>query len=549
MKVGVCARTAAVSGRTSSSLRSAMTMAGSRIRQGHQGPDRSQSRPRSGCGEAKRACRRRSTASATPCSRPTSMARITRINPVAERLTGWSETEALGRPIDEVFNIVNEDTRVKAAQSRHVACWRRALSSGSPITPRSSRATGLSGRSPTAARPSATRAGRTRGAVLVFRDVTDERRADDALRQSEEKLRLMIASISDYAIFMLDPQGRVASWNPGAEQITGYREDEILGVHFSRFFTSEDIANGRPAGARRRRPLTDDSQDEGWRTCKDGSRFWAERRHCADARLRRPARRLRQDDARSDPTSEDGRRARQAGAGAGSGPAAGRIPVDRLTRAQDPADRPAAATCRARGTEHRRPTRSSRRHYRPATRVGERLAQLIEALLDVSRIASGQLELNREACDLGGARARDRRTTARSRQPRRLRAVDGRAGRRLRPLGPPSHRAGADESDLQRDQVRVRAAHRSCRLFAKRETAVLQVRDNGPGIAEDQLSRIFERFERAASARHYGGMGLGLYVARQIAEAHGGTITVANVPDGGACFTVRLPLAPPTAAA
>ena len=57
----------------------------------------------------------------------------------------------------------------------------------------------------------------------------------------------MIASISDYAIFMLDPQGRVASWNPGAERITGYREDEIVGESFARFFTAEDIASGRPA--------------------------------------------------------------------------------------------------------------------------------------------------------------------------------------------------------------------------------------------------------------------------------------------------------------
>jgi signal transduction histidine kinase len=75
--------------------------------------------------------------------------------------------------------------------------------------------------------------------------------------------------------------------------------------------------------------------------------------------------------------------------------------------------------------------------------------------------------------------------------------------------------------------------------------AVVQVRDRGPGVPEDRLSRIFERFERAASKRHYGGMGLGLYVARQIVEAHGGTITASNSTGGGACFTVRLPLAPP----
>jgi hypothetical protein len=75
--------------------------------------------------------------------------------------------------------------------------------------------------------------------------------------------------------------------------------------------------------------------------------------------------------------------------------------------------------------------------------------------------------------------------------------------------------------------------------------AVVEVRDKGPGIPEDQLPRIFERFERAASTRHYGGMGLGLYVARQIAQAHGGTIVGANLPDGGVRFTVRLPVVPP----
>ena len=74
------------------------------------------------------------------------------------------------------------------------------------------------------------------------------------------------------------------------------------------------------------------------------------------------------------------------------------------------------------------------------------------------------------------------------------------------------------------------------------DVAVIEVRDRGPGIAEEDVPRIFERFERAVSSRHHGGLGLGLYVARQIAEAHGGAIAARNVAGGGACFTVRLPL-------
>jgi signal transduction histidine kinase len=76
------------------------------------------------------------------------------------------------------------------------------------------------------------------------------------------------------------------------------------------------------------------------------------------------------------------------------------------------------------------------------------------------------------------------------------------------------------------------------------EQAVLRVRDRGPGIPEADISRIFERFERAGSSHNYGGMGIGLYVARQIAEAHGGTIVASNATDGGACLIVRLPLHP-----
>jgi len=81
-------------------------------------------------------------------------------------------------------------------------------------------------------------------------------------------------------------------------------------------------------------------------------------------------------------------------------------------------------------------------------------------------------------------------------------------------------------------------------LAREADTAVIEVRDGGPGIPENELSRIFERFERAASAHNYGGMGLGLYVAQQIAGAHGGAIVASNLPSGGARFAVRLPLDP-----
>jgi len=99
--------------------------------------------------------------------------------------------------------------------------------------------------------------------------------AEKALRDSEERFRLMVDSIQDYAIFMLDPQGRVATWNAGAERIKGYRAEEIIGQHVSRFYTPEDVERGKPDEQLEKATAQGRWQEEGWRVRKDGSRFWA----------------------------------------------------------------------------------------------------------------------------------------------------------------------------------------------------------------------------------------------------------------------------------
>ena len=91
----------------------------------------------------------------------------------------------------------------------------------------------------------------------------------------DERYRLLIDAITDYAIYMLDPEGRISSWNPGAERFKGYREPEILGHHFSRFYTPEDNTRGLPARALHRARTEGRFENEGWRVRKDGSRFWA----------------------------------------------------------------------------------------------------------------------------------------------------------------------------------------------------------------------------------------------------------------------------------
>ncbi len=111
------------------------------------------------------------------------------------------------------------------------------------------------------------------GAVVV--DVTERKRAEEALRQSEELFRSLVESAADYAIYMLDPGGKVMSWNRGAEKAKGYGRDEILGRHFSTFFTKEDVEQGTPERHLKLALEGGSWEHQGWRVRKDGSRFWA----------------------------------------------------------------------------------------------------------------------------------------------------------------------------------------------------------------------------------------------------------------------------------
>jgi PAS domain S-box-containing protein len=113
------------------------------------------------------------------------------------------------------------------------------------------------------------------GFAKVTRDSTDRRAAEDELRRSEERFRLLVQSVTDYAIYMLDPEGRVSSWNAGAERFKGYLADEIIGEHFSKFYSEEDREAGVPFKALETARTEGRFEAEGWRIRKDGSRFWA----------------------------------------------------------------------------------------------------------------------------------------------------------------------------------------------------------------------------------------------------------------------------------
>ena len=113
-------------------------------------------------------------------------------------------------------------------------------------------------------------------AVLSFvRDATEQRAAQDAMRRQDQQMRSIIDSVRDYAIYLLDSEGYVLTWSPGGERIKGYTPDDIIGKHFSRFFTREDLERDHPAELMRLAGAHGRFEEEGWRLRKDGSRFWA----------------------------------------------------------------------------------------------------------------------------------------------------------------------------------------------------------------------------------------------------------------------------------
>ena len=123
--------------------------------------------------------------------------------------------------------------------------------------------------------PYRTQENKIQGVVVTFTDVTERKKVEEELQMHEERFRLLVANVQDFAILMLDPEGLVVTWNVGAERLKGYKAEEIIGENFSRFYTPEDIAENKPEKELKTALETGQATEEGWRVRKDGSSFWA----------------------------------------------------------------------------------------------------------------------------------------------------------------------------------------------------------------------------------------------------------------------------------
>jgi two-component system, chemotaxis family, CheB/CheR fusion protein len=193
---------------------------------------------------------------------------VTSWNQGAETLYGWTKDEALGKVTHTLFQSVFPDSREETdrqlmTQGEWAGELRHTTRRGEQVLVFSRQVVKRD------------QHGEVEAILEINRDITEHRRADRALRSSEERFRLLVANVKDYAILALDPEGRVESWNEGAERIKGYSAEEIMGKHFSIFYPPEDVQVGKPDWMLKTAIAEGHVETEGWRVRKDGSRFWA----------------------------------------------------------------------------------------------------------------------------------------------------------------------------------------------------------------------------------------------------------------------------------
>jgi PAS domain S-box-containing protein len=175
---------------------------------------------------------------------------VTSWNVAAERIIGYPEAEAVGQHFSLIFTPEDVAAGLPEQELRHAREWGRAEDERWHRNKSGARFWALG-----IVTPLRDAAGNLTGYSKILRDMTERKRAEDALRLTEERFRLMVQAVQDYAVFLMDPAGNVASWNEGAQRILGYAGEEVVGRPGAQFFTEEDRRRGLPSGScgRRRR--------------------------------------------------------------------------------------------------------------------------------------------------------------------------------------------------------------------------------------------------------------------------------------------------------
>jgi two-component system CheB/CheR fusion protein len=386
---------------------------------------------------------------------------------------------------------------------------------------------------------------RINGAVLTFIDVTERKRAEEALLKSTESLRLVIENVRDHAIITSDLDRCLTSWNPGAQAMFGYTEEEILGQLVDVLFTPEDRAHGAPAQEAETAAAKGRAENERWHVRKDGTRFYGSG---SATPLRGGAGELLgfvkiMRDLTASKRADEARKAAEA--------------------ALQNADRRKDEFLATLAHELRNPL-APLRHALEILRASsaddntvarmrnimqqqvDQLVRLVDDLMDVSRITRNKIELRRERIEL--------KEVVQS-AVEAIRPLIESAGHELKILIPDQAlRVSADPvrltqviTNILNNAIKYTEGAGCIELsaFGDAYDAVVRVRDNGIGIEPELLPRVFDLFAQAdtSSTRRQHGLGIGLTLTKRLVEMHGGTIEARSGGLGkGSEFIIRLPI-------
>jgi PAS domain S-box-containing protein len=385
--------------------------------------------------------------------------------------------------------------------------------------------------------------------------ITAASRAENATRtaaQAAGLYQLLVESVRDYAIFVLDPQGRVASWNEGARRIKGYEADEIIGRHFSEFYPEPARSAGFPDYELKVAREVGRFEDEGWRVRKDGTQFWANvvitalyaddrslvgfAKVTRDLTERRIAQQREVEDARRLAESEAANRAKTGFLAAMSHEL--RTPLNAIGGYAQLMQEGIAGPVSEQQQEYLSRIRSSQLH----------LLGIVNDLLNYGRIDAGEVHYDLTPLSLHEAVARVITMVAPQAERKRLRLEQR----------PDDLDVFAMADQLKTEQIVLNLVSNAVKFTPEEGTvwvgcalrdgsATIDVRDTGPGVPEDMQDVIFDPFVQLGRTltSTQEGAGLGLAISRDLARAMNGDVTVQSTPGSGATFTLRLPPARP----
>jgi PAS domain S-box-containing protein len=403
--------------------------------------------------------------------------------------------------------------------------------------------------------------GRIVGAVAVNSDLTyrvqlQQNRRElshvrTVLHERDEQLRALVEGVRDYAIFTIDPSGRIASWHEGAQLMKGYSAEEAIGMPFDRLFPAAERAAGRPQQELEVAARSGEYKGEGVRLRKDGSTFEAAAvltaLHGAQGELLGYLKLTQDISARKAHEREREEMLRNAQAARSNAERASHSKDEFLATISHELRTPLSAILGWANVLERGGIDADglRKGLTAISRNARVQVQLIEDLLDMNRIESGQLRLELQAVEPGRGvtAAIESILPAATAKGVGLRTVLEAAA------GPVSGDPGRLQQivwNLLSNAVKFTPAGGHVTVSVARAGAEVEVSvaDTGQGIEPEFLTRVFDRFQQqdATTTRRHGGLGLGLAIVRQLAQLHGGSVRVQSPGSGqGATFTVRLP--------